>query len=471
MPNKASVLGTAARLIAISAVVGLLLPPPEAADAKKRLKGAEGIKACDEALVGPKAATDPGRRVELMLARGIHKIEVKDYAGAMADAHLPETDQPALVALPAYKLSLGLSALELEALALVGMGKVDEAADKALAMVSAAPYDIVNIRRARKFVGLPGRYGASESSFFEQAVRVEPANLLMRSDIRQIAGDFAGAAADLDAWRRLIASIPDSEDVQFPSANAGLAFALAGNRARADELIAAAAKTNDTKIAAGKTEGVTSTSEVLDFYDIWKMAADGKQAQARALFAGRSRWASVSTGAQVELAKLLRRDAKPNELIGQLAIDPAEMRARALAIRAKVVNDGGEDGAEHYKLVRDQIDSAQFAGFAANVWKADNSKYFVKNNPGAEKLHARLITTSRNGTGMPAAFAMYLHAALVSKAQGKSGFMVLPIHHAVFASLIRLGNPADGDIVAPVSFDADKVIADLSPLIPRPVTR
>ncbi|MFN4136320.1 MAG: hypothetical protein ACK4G2_11765 [Novosphingobium sp.] len=59
-PNKASTLGTVARLVAISAVVGLLLPSREAADPNKRANGADGVKACDEALSGPEPAKDGG---------------------------------------------------------------------------------------------------------------------------------------------------------------------------------------------------------------------------------------------------------------------------------------------------------------------------------------------------------------------------------------------------------------------------
>src|SRR4051812_14722144 len=52
----------AARLIAITAVVGLLIPGPEQADSTARLSGGAGITACSSALA---AEHEPVRRIEL----------------------------------------------------------------------------------------------------------------------------------------------------------------------------------------------------------------------------------------------------------------------------------------------------------------------------------------------------------------------------------------------------------------------
>jgi hypothetical protein len=84
-PNNMSAGESIARLIALSAVIGLLAPPPETPDASKRKFGVAGVAACDGILSGEKAEGNPVRRIPLTLARALHRIEANDYVGAIAD--------------------------------------------------------------------------------------------------------------------------------------------------------------------------------------------------------------------------------------------------------------------------------------------------------------------------------------------------------------------------------------------------
>lgn len=65
---------------------------------------------------------------------------------------------------------------------------------------------------------------------------------------------------------------------------------------------------------------------------------------------------------------------------------------------------------------------------------------------------------------------MLLHSALVAKAEGRSSFMFMPGRPSLTAQMVRFGEVGD-NLPEPFALNADQVIADLSPLIPRPQRR
>ena len=85
-PNNMSAGELVVRLVTITAIVGLLAPSPEQPDASKRQFGEAGVAACTELLEGPKREGNAERRIPLILARALHRIEARDYASA------PRTD-------------------------------------------------------------------------------------------------------------------------------------------------------------------------------------------------------------------------------------------------------------------------------------------------------------------------------------------------------------------------------------------
>ena len=468
-PNKASVLGTAARIVAITAVIGLLLPEGEAPDVTKRLKGKDGINACNEALDGAKPASDGGRRIELILARAIHHIEAGEFDAAIADAHFAGKDQPALAETQAYKQSLGLTALEIEAKALVGLGNLGDASAKGQEMANAAPYDVINMIHALQFVRLVKSYDMAKGVFYDQLVRMRPNSLSDRARARDLAGDFLGAADDYFAQAKLHKSVPEFP-AQFFLSQAAVEYRLAGKIDHAEALIKEARDNNEADRTAGTNAATTTaTSEVLDLYIVLTTNAKGDAARARILFAGRSDWVWPSTGAVAETSRILRSAATPQDIAAIPFPDPDAIWSNFLTRAVRVIADGGKDGIDRYQSFRDAFSATQFGSFANNVWKTDKSRYFSKED--SKDYKARLIDTERNGTGMPSAYALFLHTALVAKAQGKQGFTLLPSQKYVYSTYVRIGNPGDDGIIAPILFNADKVIADLSPLIPQPVKK
>jgi hypothetical protein len=468
-PNSASTLGTIARLVALSAVVGLLLPPPEAADEEKREVGLAGIEACDAALTGENPASDGGRRIELLLARSIHHMETGEWDKAIADAQAAPLDQPQLAATRAYKQSLGLTAKNLEAMALVGKGDFPAARRVAIEMANQAPYDLRNMLFALDYMRLEEEPSEESERFFRQFVRIYPVGLIDRANYRARMRRFDEAAADYLARGEFFRSVPDWPGF-VDDARGAVGLRLAGDAARADALIAEARRVSLTKKGASDmADLVSSVAELDDFDALIQKLEQGDVKLARTLFAARSRWDAVPDGYVTELSRRIDAASSPADR-DAIPIPSAEkIRAEQVEGFVAVINDAGEKSRDRWRSFHLAFSDKDFAAFTANVWRTDKSKYIAK-EPEA-KWNASYITSSRNGMGMPSAYALYMHAALSARAQGKKGFLLLPGQRYVYAHFIRIGSPGDKDIFEPVLFDADEVIADLGPYFPQPVKR
>ncbi|HEX6376032.1 MAG TPA: hypothetical protein VFZ91_09965 [Allosphingosinicella sp.] len=465
-PDNVSTAETAARLIAITAVVGLLLPGPEQADISKRLKGADGVAACTQALDGESNAT---RRIQLILARSVHQIEAGNFAAAIADAELAERDQPDLAATGSFKLSYHLSAMELQALALLGSGKPQEAADKAMAMGLAAPYDFVNMTRAALYAQMTDRWGPAEERFYEQLVRIYPDALTLRIAARQLGGDYRGAAEDAETFQALARALSD-KPAAYPSAQAALAVALAGDMAKAEIHAKAAREAIEAQAAAGERDKTVAAAELLDLYRVLELARTGQAGNARLLFSGRSAWVKASAGAVAEVARILREGARPEELTGLLATEPAKFRSDAVAAAGKRLSEGEHLPRLRYAAIRAPIPQSAFGAYSGNVWRSGKSKYFIPTKV-IPPEKGRLVNVARDGAGIPAGYALLLHTALTARAEGKKSFMMLPGRRQVAWHFVRIGDPSGAALVPAVSYDAERVIRDLSPLIPPPAPK
>lgn len=465
-PDNVSAAETAARVIAITAVVGLLLPGPERADVSKRLKGSEGVAACTQALAGESNAL---RRVQLILARAVHHIEAGNFDAAMADAELSGRDQPELAATAGFRLGYRLSAMELQALALLGAGRSQEAADKGMEMGLAAPYDLTNMIRAGLYAQLSSRWGSAEERFYARFVKIFPDALSLQIAARQLGGDYRGAAEDSETFQALVKALSDKPS-SYPAAQAALSHALAGDMTEAAIHAKAAREAIAAQTAAGEIERTVAAAEALDLYHMLDLARSGEVAKARLLFAGRSAWAKASPGAVAEVARILREGAKPEELTGLLASDPAKFRSDALAAAAKPFGEGDSLTRFRYGAIRSPLPQSAFSAYSGNVWRSGKSKYFTLSKA-LPPEKGRLISVARDGAGTPAGYALLLHAALTARAEGKQSFMMLPGRKQIPWHFVRIGDGAAAKVVPAVSFDAEQVIRDLTPLIPPPAKR
>lgn len=457
-PDNVTAGETAARLLGAVTLLGIFAPPPEQANASARLAGAEGVAICTQAL---SSESNDVRRAQLILATAVHQIEAGQYDQAIAEARRVATDRPALAASAPFQRSISLGAMEVEALALVGAGRIDEARAKAFEMAAAAPYDIVTQLRAARFVRLVPAYGPAEQRFYDNQVRVFPATLLDRAFARQMAGDWAGGAADYDLWLQVERSVVDRTGM-ISQAQAAIAHAVAGNEARAEELAAAAR----TAMQAEPTSAsAPAAAEILDLYQIWKNAREGRAADARLLFGSRTSWLRPNAPVVAEVARLLQQGAEPSQLIGSLAGDPGRFRTELLDRRKRELTESKD----RFQAIRPFYAQAAYDRFAANVWRSGRSRYFVREDN--VRMKARMISVARDGFGLPANYALLLHAALIAQADGKSSFMLLPLQTNTASGWVRFGNAGDETLFAPMAFDTARVIADLGPVIPRPPRR
>ena len=449
---------TAARLLGAVTLLGLFAPPPEASDHSQRLFGAEGVAICAQALDGE---SNDVRRAQLILATAIHRIEAGDPEAALADAHRVETDRPELASSMPFRHSLGLSAMEIEALALLGAGRLQEAQAKAFEMAAAAPYDLVASARALPFVRLTAEFGPAQELYYANLIRLYPSAVLERAVHRQTAGDFRGSTEDYALWMRLEQSVLDGPNMTL-LAHTALAHALAGDVERAEEY---AAQAHELLEAEPNASNTPAASEVLDLYRIWKMAHDGRLDDARLLFAARTSWQRPTAAAVSAVARLLQEGAPPEQLTGSLAGDPGRWVTELIERRREDLLEGKD----RFAAIRGFFPQENYDRFARNVWREGRSRYFGREEN--ERFNARFITVQRDGYGTPAGYALLLHAALTARREGQSSFMLMPLQANVSHGLVRVGNSGDTHLVEPLVLDAEQVIADLRPLIPPPARR
>ncbi len=226
-------------ITATAGIVGGLVGGPETPDDNKRLKGAEGVAACDQAIAGE---ADPIRLVQLTLAKAVHQMEAGDHAGALATAGKVETLAGKKATDLGYRRSLGLSRLEIEAAALLRLGRPAEAEAKALEMAQASRWDIINLQRAAPYVGLTADMTPAKVSFWDQYSRMLPISLRDRYDARQWAGQWVESAIDYEHLYqnfRTFQTEPEDEPA-IMLARRSVAYMMAGDQTRSNDLAAKA---------------------------------------------------------------------------------------------------------------------------------------------------------------------------------------------------------------------------------------
>jgi hypothetical protein len=456
MPDNVTAGETAARLLGAVTLLGLFAPSHETPDASQRLNGAEGVAICSQALA---VESNDVRRAQLILASAIHHIEAGENDAAIAEARRVEIDRPALVQTLPYRRTLALSAMEAEALALLSADRLAEARTKAFEMADAAPYDLVTQVRAWLYVRLTSDYGPREQAYFARLIPIFPSAIIERAALRQSAGDFRGAAEDYETWLQFMGTLNTEHPGMLIQAQAALAHALAGDPARAETR---AAEARAALAAEPEAQTAQAATEVLDLYQVWKNAHEGRAADARLLFANRTAWLRPSAGAVAEVARQLQQGAAPDSLTGILAGDPGRFRTEQINRR----RDELKSDKNRFALIRPYFAQGAYDRFSTNVWRTDHSRYFARDEN--DRLHATSVSVMRDGFGTPASYALLLHTALVARAQGKNAFLVMPGQQNVALNFVRLGNRGDAAMIGPMTFDAARVIADLSPMIPQP---
>jgi tetratricopeptide (TPR) repeat protein len=471
-PDNVSAAETAARVIALAAVVGLLAPPQERPDASKRLEGAAGIKACDSALADESNAV---RKVELTLARAIHQIEAGNHEAAIADARRAADVAQPLAADRYYQRSLGLSVLEVEAAALMKAGRFSEAERVALRMADAAPYDIVNHMRARLYLGTTDDHPAETAKFMDRITRLHTDVLRDRAGAHEWRGEYRQAAADYEALldihegTKLLDGQPDPRP--FWNGRRAIAYMLAGEIARGNQLAEESRRGNELAAASGTilaaATNITLTDEVLEFHRVMQLMAEGKLDEARRRLKARPRWLAPTTGAFSDVVARLRAGAKASDLEGPLAHGREKIRADFLE---QVRTGKLEDKKLPERLfagMRPLMKSNEFTSGASSVWRTRKSRYLVPKK-GKMADYPFEIIVAHDVYGIASSYAVLMHAALLARDRGKEGFVLLPTRKQTDTIAVMIGNPGDPGVPASVMLNAEQTIEALKADFPQP---
>lgn len=460
-----------ARFLGAVTLLGLFAPQPEQADASKRLLGAEGIAVCSELIDGPHAEANGLRRLQLILARAIHRLEAKDYPGALADVEKSRAEavKLGLVGNPYFDQSFGLSFDLLGAQAKYLMGDAAGARAVGLRTASRAQFGFFPMVSGVSFTNSLRTGSAAEDAAMSARDRVMKTFVQAHAARLEELGRFAEAATLRDALTTMNANLNSESTLSWLKSTAALAWAMAGNWDHAEVLAKAARDSIDAADADGKPDPARgSVIEVLDLFAVLKAAHEGRVDEARRSYAARSEWTWPSFGVLTATTTLLREGAKPDQLTGALAQSADAMwkarEEKSMARFLKQISDGKVEFGNILPFAR--ID--EYEKTARRVWKADRTGVISDNLEKNSKFYRLKPKELEPIYRVVAPDSLLMDAALIAKERGFKGFVYVGSNQTWSDTFVEFGNPGDPDMLAPFYIDADAVIAELRPLIPSP---
>lgn len=470
-PNNMTAGETAARLLGAVTLLALFAPAPEGADPSKRKFGAEGVEVCTQLIEGEKKENNAYRRLNLILGRAIHRIEAKDYEGAIADTVLArnEAEAAGFLANPYYLRSQARAFDLIPAAALYRAGKPVEAREAALRNLADSRFLLSPLMSVPSYVLSDPAASPQEAELRGWRSRLGFGGLDQANRFEEW-GDFKQAAAVREAIVDFNARTAPELRSSAALARAAISLALAGNVELSDTRIAEARANSEKRRAEGNPEkDASEIVELFDLHGIIRQTQKGEVKVARRLFAARSQWVAASFGSVVEVTRRLRDGAAADELIGGLSRDPAALwKERLETIRAEALAKDS-DNATLFRLIPGVDSAAAYRNLSKQVWRTDKSKLVVPlKDEGKAKL--KMERMFLYGADFDALFPAYtLHAALLAKSRGHQGFALVPMaaDRLVFAAFIT-GNKGDAGLKDPLFAEAEEVIAALSPVIPSP---
>ena len=473
-PNNMTGGESFARFLGAVTLLGLFAPAPETPDPSKRLFAEEGVDACSQLIDGEKAEGNAVRRIPLILARALHQIEAKNPAAALEDVARAREEAIAadLVGNAYFDRTMGLSFTKIEAEAHLRMGNPDKAREVALAPIDGMQYSFVPMGIVNDFGDFNQDFTPAAERKIAANARILPSFLNTYASRLEQVGRFSEAAQKREALIDVIEGINPEEVLSGIYARSALSFALAGEWERANERAAFARGNLAARRAEGKPEDdAARTIEVLDLYDIVKLADEGEVAIARRNFAARSQWVEPSFGAIMEVNRRLREGASEEELFGSLTKSPEEMWQQRYDEKLAVKLQKDTDNDTLFTLIQPYADVSDFESRTKNTWRVEKK--------------SKMMSKEANDDGMWTIFAsgdlssgidsIMLHAALQAKQRGKEGFTMwlrLPYRYQGYylpsSGRVRFLNRDDPLANEVLFISADEVIAELREVIPDP---
>lgn len=463
------------QLVAITLTAGLAGDAfsKDAGDISLRLKGLDGVAACDQALA---QESYPQRRSELALARTVHFIEAEQFEDALASVRAI----PGLLGPFAddwgYRRSGALNARFLEAQILIRLNRLAEAEAVALNTVEAAPYDVMNMRRFLRFAQLTRNVTPAKRAYFDQLKRIETFYFRDSAEMHAWAGEYDAAADDVAAGTGLIASYVNQQNSQSLDAMQAVYRMMAGKVTQTAPFVADIKQRTDELVASGKVANdpgfVASIDELVAFHAIGEQLATGKATEARAAFNARTRWTYVPVPVVAEMMKRLRESVAAKDLSGALAQTPDAYIANSLATRTSAIIKAEDAVKKLYPQLFYAVNAGDFSRTSGMVWKVANKKprFLIKPDPKNPRKF-ELLATGYSVPGLPAGEALLLHAALIARQRGVNSFTIGGYRPQIDNFAVLFGNIGQPGFSERLSLDAAKVIAAISPYIPEPVKK
>jgi|GEM_PF-1200906 len=457
-----------ARLVGAVTLLGLFAPAPEVADPAKRLFGAKGVEACTHLIDDPqKGEHNVIRRLPLILARAAHRIEAKDYDGALADVDKARAEASAanLVGNAYFDRSMGLSFDLLESEARLRKGELEASTAVRIRGALKMPWSWYPKVAASPYAIFGMTLTADELRYYDQAALLDTFSLLRGAARLEDAGRFAEAAARRETL------LVDSESMMADDRSSllyavnALTLALAGQWDQAAKRAEEARSNLEARRAEGKAEDNSSTViEYLDLYGVVAAFHAGKAAEARRVFTARSEWSSPSHGAVEGVAALLLPGIKPEERIGLLAETRMQRENRARTEMMASLAERDKNNKTLFGYILPYASIRDFESQSRQVWGIQKSKMLIASK---EPRKNGMETYFNDGPAMTQPDALLLHAALLAKAQGKQ-FNFFINGNNVRGGWVRMGTKGDGRVTDALLIDPDAVIAELSQVIPSP---
>jgi hypothetical protein len=468
-PNNMSAGESIVRLIALSAVVGLLAPQPEQPDPAKRKFGEAGVAACTGILEGEKAEGNAVRRIPLMLARALHRIEAKDYAGAIRDVELARSEalSGGFSGNPYFERSAGLSLDRIEAEARIRMGDVTGARSVALSDIDQFAFAFYPLQAALAYDDFGGTIEDKAVRLYGYISRFDPAALRAKANLLEFKGDFSGAATLMEGLlteqRGLFQNKPPRPGF---FAGAAVADALAGRWEQARAAAVEGRQRLRSLAAEGKPEENSSEIvELLDFYDIIKLAHDGDIKSARRNFGARSQWLVPRLGQVLEVHARLSAGIAPNERIGLLARTATELRQERRDDALARLLERDKNNQTLFAHILPYADASSFERLSRQVWTTKTSRIIDKEKFKDTDAYFAFLY---DGGFMTQYDALLLHSALQAKVHGKRGFIFNANRKDPKVALVRFVDPTDAGVFDQRYLDSEEVIAELRKIIPSP---
>jgi len=473
-PNNMTGGESFARFLGAVTLLGLFAPAPESPDPSKRLFGEEGVDACSQLIDGEKAEGNVVRRIPLILARALHQIEAKNYPAALEDVALARQEAVTadLTGNAYFDRTMGLSFTKIEAETHLRMGEPGKARDASLAPIQKMQYSFVPMGIVNDFGEFNRDFSPAAEHKIAANARILPSFLGTYASRLEQVGRFSEAAQKREALIGVIEGISPEKIMSGIYARSALSFALAGEWEKAIERATFARGNLASRRAEGKPEDdAARTIEVLDLYDIVKLAADGDMAIARRNFAARSQWVEPSFGAIMEVNHRLREGASEDELFGTLSTTPEEMWQKRYDEKMAVKLQKDTDNKTLFNLIQSYAKVGNFEGRTKKTWRIEKK--------------SKMMSEEANDDGMWSIWAsgdlysgidsIMLHAALQAKKRGNEGFTMwlrLPRSYQGYflpsSGSVRFLNRDDPLANEALFIPADEVIAELSEVIPNP---